>query len=125
MSRIRCADTQFETKVFKELRRRGVYFQTNYCRVIGKPDIALPRRRRAVFLHSAFWHGWRLPAWEHILPSEFWRTKLRKNRKRDRLVRRQLRAQGWDVLVVWEHQINRNFYEVLERIVTFLDGERG
>ena len=120
MSSIRSAKTGFERTIVRELRRQGLRFKTNYSRAMGKPDIALPRRRKAVFLHSAFWHGWRLPAWEHILPSEFWIEKLRKNRARDKRVVRALRREGWAVLIVREHQIERDFAGTLDRIAVFL-----
>jgi len=105
MSRIRSSGTAFEQRIFKELRRHGVYFRPHYRRIIGAPDIALPSQCKAVFLHSDFWHGWQFPRWESNLPSEFWKIKLRKNRARDRRVRRTLRHLGWQVLVVWEHEI--------------------
>ena len=120
MSRIRSAGTGFEKKVFREIRRFGIRFRTNYTGAIGKPDIALPKARRAVLLHSDFWHGWQLPRWENKLPNDFWKQKLRKNRARDKKVVATLRRQGWKVLVVWEHQINRDPKYAIRKIVSFL-----
>ncbi len=120
MSKIRSSKTEFENKVFRELRRKGLIFKTHYTLAIGKPDIALPRQRKAVFLHSDFWHGWRLSQWEHILPNNFWKEKLRKNKIRDRRVLLALRKSGWQILVVWEHQLKNSPQESIERIVHFL-----
>jgi DNA mismatch endonuclease (patch repair protein) len=120
MSKIKSSSTAFEKQIFRELRKRGIRFRTHYCGVVGKPDIALPRSRKAVFLHSDFWHGWRLPAWEHILPSDFWKIKLQKNRKRDQKVKRILRRQGWNVAVLWEHSFRSNPDVSLGRLVQFL-----
>jgi DNA mismatch endonuclease (patch repair protein) len=120
MSRIRGTKTKFEIGVFRQIRKRGIYFKTHYARVIGKPDIALPKSRKAVFLHSDFWHGWRLSSWEHILPSEFWKTKLKKNRARDRKVAAALRRSGWKVLTIWEHQLSNNEKEAIDKIAKFL-----
>jgi DNA mismatch endonuclease, patch repair protein len=120
MSLIRSARTNFENRIVLELTKRGIRCQRNYSAAIGKPDIALPRQRKAVFLHSDFWHGWRLPAWERILPNEFWKKKLHKNRRRDKSVVRRLRRADWKVLVVWEHQIERDFDASIRRIVRFL-----
>ena len=61
MSKIRSKNTKLEVLVFRELRKRGVYFQKHYERVVGKPDIALPRKRKAVFLDGDFWHGYDFP----------------------------------------------------------------
>ena len=63
MSRIRASGTEFEKLIFKELRKHGANFQKNYSKVIGKPDIAKPKYKKAIFLHSDFWHGWQLPRW--------------------------------------------------------------
>jgi len=122
MSRIRSERTGYEKKIFRELRKQGVYFRTHYRRVIGKPDIALPQKHKAVFLHSDFWHGWRLPIWEHILPSDIWKNKLQKNRIRDRKVRTELRRQGWDVMILWEHSFRKDPIGSVSRIVRFLKG---
>lgn len=121
MRKIRPSKTKFEEEVFSLVRKQGIrYFKTNYTRAYGKPDIALPKARKAVFLHSDFWHGWRLPAWEAILPSEFWKNKLKRNRARDQKVLRTLRRQGWKVLVVWEHSLKKNPKQTINSIVEFL-----
>ncbi len=120
MSKIKSSATAFEKQIFRELRQQGIKFRTNYSAVIGKPDIALPKARKAIFLHSDFWHGWRLPAWEHILPSDFWKIKLRKNRKRDRKVLRTLRRQGWTVMVLWEHSFCRSPNSSIKKMIRFL-----
>lgn len=120
MSKIRSAETGFEKNIFRELRKRGVYFKTHYTGIIGKPDIALPKSRKAVFLHSDFWHGWRLPIWEHILPNKFWKMKLQKNRARDRKVILTLRREGWKVMVLWEHSIRKKPDSSIDKIIKFL-----
>ena len=120
MSRIRSAKTGFEKAIFRDLRKRGLRFKTHYASVIGKPDIALPKSRKAVFLHSDFWHGWRLPSWEHVLPSKFWKTKLRKNRARDKKVILALRRQRWNVMVLWEHSFRKDPNGSIARITRFL-----
>ena len=120
MSKIRSAETGFEKNIFRELRKRGIYFKTHYNGVIGKPDIALPKSRKAVFLHSDFWHGWRLPSWEHILPSNFWKIKLKKNRARDKKVALALRRKGWKIMILWEHSYTKNPRGSVARIARFL-----
>jgi DNA mismatch endonuclease (patch repair protein) len=121
MSRIRASGTKFEKQIFKELTKRGIYFQRNYSKIIGKPDIARPRARKVVFLHSDFWHGWQLPRWDNILPNDFWKQKLRKNRARDRLVKNTLRRTGWNVMVLWEHSFRRDPRGSIKKLVKFLE----
>lgn len=120
MSKIRSAETGFEKKIFRELRKNSLYFKTHYSGIIGKPDIALPKAHKAVFLHSDFWHGWHLSQWINILPNEFWKIKLNKNRIRDRKVIITLKRKGWKVLVVWEHAVEKNFENSINKIISFL-----
>ena len=54
MSKIHARNTKAEVLVFRELRKRGLYFQKHYKRVKGSPDVALPRKKRAVFIDGDF-----------------------------------------------------------------------
>ncbi|MCK4657779.1 MAG: very short patch repair endonuclease [candidate division Zixibacteria bacterium] len=120
MGRVRPKNSKIEQTVFTYLRKRQVHFQRHYKRVVGTPDIARPSEKKAVFIHSDFWHGWRFPAWEHRLSSDFWRDKIQTNRARDARVVRKLRRLGWRVLVVWEHQLKRDPDRYLIGVETFL-----
>lgn len=119
MGRIRGKNTHFERVVFKELRKRGVYFITHLADLPGKPDIVNREKKAAIFLDSDFWHGWRLSTWESNL-SKSWRVKIRQNRLRDRRTVRKLRNRGWKVLRIWEHQMARNYFQQIDRIERFL-----
>lgn len=120
MSAIKSKNTALEKRLFTLLRKRGIKFKTHYGGVIGNPDIAQPKSRKAVFLHSDFWHGWRLPSWEHILPSDFWKVKLKKNRARDTKVLRALRRKGWKVMILWGHSFRKDPEGSVARIARFL-----
>lgn len=120
MGRIKSKDTAFERTVFLALNKSGMHFTRHFSGAFGNPDIALPEVKKAVFLHSDFWHGWRLPVWQAILPNEFWHKKLLRNRARDQKVLRTLRRRGWRVLVVWEHQIEKAPEKAIGRIKKFL-----
>lgn len=50
MSRIRAKNTGIERTVFSYLRKRNIYFRQHYDKILGKPDIALPAKKIAVFL---------------------------------------------------------------------------
>lgn len=72
--------------------------------LFGKPDFVFRRERVAVFVDGCFWHG--CPKPKHApLPrnrAEWWAAKLARNRKRDLIVTRTLRRQGWTVIRIWE-----------------------
>ncbi len=75
--------------------------------VPGSPDFLFPERRVAIFLDGCFWHGCQrcrsIPESNRV----FWEAKIRANRQRDRKVCRILKAQGWRVVRIWEHDLKR------------------
>jgi DNA mismatch endonuclease (patch repair protein) len=124
MSRIKGQNTKPELLVFGELRRRRIYFRKHYKSAPGRPDVAVPGFKIAVFIDGDFWHGWRFPQWEHKLPSAYWREKITKNRARDRRNFARLRRQGWAVLRVWEHQLRRDPETTIAGIANFIRERR-
>ena len=58
-------------------------------------------------LAACFWHGCPLHVTQPKQNAQFWREKLARNRARDREVNRALRARGWRVLRIWEHELRR------------------
>lgn len=108
MSRIRSKGTQAERLAFSYLRKEKIYFQKHYRRAPGTPDIALPRKKRAVFIDSEFWHG---KDYERITKTrksdDYWVKKIARNIERDKITREALTAQGWQLLIIWEADIKR------------------
>jgi DNA mismatch endonuclease (patch repair protein) len=107
MSRIRSKDTKAELVVFKYLRQQKIYFQKHYNKAPGNPDIALPRKKKAVFIDGDFWHGREYRKTINRLPEGYWKEKIKRNHKRDKENFKKLTAEGWTVLRVWESDINR------------------
>ena len=119
MSRIKSKNTKAEVLIFKELRKRGIYFQKHYKRAAGNPDIALPRKKKAVFIDGDFWHGWKFKKNKKRLPKKYWVEKIESNIARDKKNRAKLRKEGWQVLRVWEHAAFKNHDKIVEKIVEF------
>ena len=105
MSKIRSKNTKVEVALFKELRKRKIYFQKHYKGAVGCPDLAVPSKKIAVFIDGDFWHGWQFSRWQDRLPVKYWREKIEKNRRRDKRVISRLRREGWRVLRIWEHEL--------------------
>jgi len=120
MSKIRSRDTKVEKIVFRELAKRGIYFKKYYKHVIGNPDIALPKKKKAIFIDGDFWHGYQFSKLKKRLPKIYWFSKIERNIERDRLYRAKLKRQGWKVLRVWEHEVRKNFDKTTLKIVKFL-----
>src|SRR6266446_2962811 len=119
MKSVKLKDGPLERLIQGELRKVGLRFRRNDKRLKGSPDIVFPEKKVAVFIDGDFWHGWRLPAWEHKL-SEFWRSKLRANRRRDQRNFRRLRAADWTVIRLWEHEIRSDSGKCVDRILRAL-----
>lgn len=86
----------------------------------GSPDLVFPRRKKVIFVHGCFWHGHACP--KGALPktrTDFWRTKVEKNRMRDTMVVIQLREIGWGAMTVWQCQL-ADINELKSRLVRFL-----
>ena len=69
------------------------------------PDWLNKSRKTAVFVHGCFWHGCPLHFKLPRSRPEYWAAKIGRNRQRDEATRLALEAEGWRVLVLWEHDI--------------------
>ena len=83
--------------------------------IFGKPDFVFPKLKLAVFVDGCFWHCCPKHCNRPANNAAFWRRKLDANRQRDRLVGRTLRKMGWQVLRVWEHELERQNQKRLVR----------
>jgi DNA mismatch endonuclease (patch repair protein) len=119
MSRVKSKNTSPERLVFAYLRKQKICFQKHYGHAPGSPDIALPRKRKAVFIEGGFWHGWGFKKLRPKLPL-YWREKIENNIRRDKRNRAHLARLGWSVLRIWDHDLKRKPLATLERITSFL-----
>lgn len=116
MARIRGKDTQPELAVRRALHRLGYRFRLHVMNLPGRPDIVLPRHRTIVQVKGCFWHA------HHCLkgrvpPGRYWRTKLARNKARDKGNDRRLRALGWTVRTIWECRVRRSIGAELEALL--------
>jgi DNA mismatch endonuclease, patch repair protein len=71
----------------------------------GKPDFSFPKQRVAIFVDGCFWHGCPHCYKRPRTREQYWSAKIIRNQKRDRKVCRILRASGWRVFRIWEHEL--------------------
>ena len=102
MSRIRSRDTKIEKKVASLLRKNRIHYR-RFPKIFGSPDFVV-EKKVLVFCDGDFWHGY-LYDRKKKPPKKFWRDKIERNMERDRKVTRRLRADGWPVVRLWEHDI--------------------
>lgn len=119
MSRIRGKDTGPERAIAGLLVERGWEFESHATDLPGRPDIVFRDAGVIVFIDGDFWHGFRFPLWQHKL-SPKWQEKIAATRARDQRNFRKLRRDGWTVVRIWEHQIERDAAACADRIETAL-----
>ncbi len=106
MALVRGKDTKPEMVVRRLVHGMGYRFRLHRKDLPGKPDIVLPRLRKAIEVRGCFWHRHTDPACTRArIPKtrqDFWIPKLEGNAARDAANEEALRALGWDLLVVWE-----------------------
>jgi DNA mismatch endonuclease (patch repair protein) len=129
MARVRGRDTKPEMRVRRALHAAGLRYRLHAKALPGKPDIVLPSRKVAVFVHGCFWHRHPDPDCKLArLPKtrlDFWIPKLEGNRARDERKKAEIEALGWTVVVVWECEIKDARLAELAEIIRKMprDGE--
>lgn len=111
-------DTGPEMTLRRALRESGLAgYRLHWKKAPGRPDLAYPGRRLAIFVHGCFWH--RCPNCDLPMPrshTDYWRTKFKRNQERDARMLKELEDEGWRAIVVWECEIKDDMGVVLKRI---------
>lgn len=117
MSRIRSRDTKPEMLLRKALWSRGVRgYRVHPKGITGKPDVAFIGKKVLVFVDGCFYH--KCPDC-FVAPSSntgYWGPKLDRNQQRDAEVTTALESEGWTVVRVWEHEIEKDVQAAVSRI---------
>jgi DNA mismatch endonuclease (patch repair protein) len=124
MGRIRGANTGPELAVRRLLHRLGYRYRLHAKGLPGRPDIVFPARRTVIFVHGCFWH--RHDCGHGCVPKsrrEFWQKKFARNVERDRENQKKLATSGWNVLVLWECEVEAD-PDLASRLVQFLGPPR-
>lgn len=85
----------------------GARYRLHRADLPGKPDIVMPGRRLAIFVHGCFWHGHDCARGSRVPKAnrDYWTAKVARNVARDARVRAELEADGWRVETVWECEL--------------------
>ena len=105
----RAIQTRPETVLQEALNDLGLDYFVTRPSLQGKPDIVFEKEKVAVFVHGCYWH--RCPYCSPHFPATnqaYWSAKFARNKARDRWVARELREEGWRVVVVWECKMKKN-----------------
>lgn len=121
------ADTKPEMLVRQRLRAAGLTgYRLQWKKAPGRPDIAFPGRKIAIFVNGCFWH--RCPHCHPSVPKrnvEFWEAKFRRNVERDKRSLAELEALGWTAIVIWECELKRDCIdETMQRVIDQIKSTR-
>lgn len=119
MSKIQGKDTKIEVKVRKYLFSKGFRYRKNVKELPGKPDIVLPKYKTVIFVHGCFWHrhGNCKNATTPKSRTEFWEDKFSRNIENDKKNVAALKNDGWNVILVWECEIENDFETTMLNII--------
>lgn len=120
MKGIKGKNTKIEVVLRKALWKKGYRYRKNYDKIPGRPDIAMPKYKIAIFCDGEFFHG---KDWDNLRPrlekgsnSGYWIQKIERNRIRDKEKDAQLSYLGWTVLHFWGKDILKNPDECIKVI---------
>ena len=90
-------NTSIEIKLQKWLQDQAIEFETNYP-ILGRPDIFI-KPNVCIFADGDYWHN------------------LPEHKERDKYVTQELQKQGYTVIRLWEHDINKNEFNNLNQLL--------
>jgi DNA mismatch endonuclease (patch repair protein) len=111
-----------ELEFIKLLRKNKITGWRKHKRgVYGSPDFIFQKNKIVVFIDGCFWHGCKKHC---IMPksnTDYWNSKIARNKKRDYIVNIYYKNKKWKVVRIWEHEIQKNFDKTIQRIIPFLN----
>lgn len=118
-------DTKPELVLRKSLRKIGISgYRLHWKKASGRPDIAYPGRKIAIFVNGCFWH--RCPHCNLPLPksnTDFWLKKFERNKERDAKKIHNLEEDGWKVIVLWECEIKKDVLGCAKRVKNVIQSD--
>lgn len=95
-----------ELKMMRILRAQGLSGWRRHASILGKPDFCWSNEKVALFVDGCFWHG--CPRCRKIPRNygSYWPARIATNKRRDEVVTKQLRREGWRVVRVWECRVS-------------------
>jgi DNA mismatch endonuclease (patch repair protein) len=104
MRQVKSKGTTPEKTVRRLLTGLGARYRLHRKDLPGNPDIVMPGRKVAVFVHGCFWHGHDCARGARVPKQnrDYWTAKVGRNKARDVVSREKLEALGWRIETIWE-----------------------
>mgnify|MGYP003806583785 CR=1 FL=1 len=94
-----------ELKLISFFRLHKITCWRRNINLIGKPDFVFSKRKIVVFVDGCFWHGHNCRNTNPKENADYWSEKIKRNKKRDRDVTKELKNKNWIVIRIWECEI--------------------
>jgi DNA mismatch endonuclease (patch repair protein) len=127
MQAVKGKGTRLEKHLFAMLAGMRVKgWRKNAVDIEGKPDVAFPDKKLAIFIDGCFWHG--CPVCNRKLPEtnhEYWVKKIKRNVELAKIHNQKLTNEGWVIIRIWEHEIKDEeaMYKIRIRVKEALNKE--
>lgn len=119
----KATNTKPEVKLRKSLWESGIRgYRLHWKKAPGRPDIAFPGRKLAVFVNGCYWH--RCPYCKLGMPknnAEFWKAKFERNVERDQEKLAALNTAGWKSLVIWECELKKDLATQVAKVKALIE----
>ncbi|WP_255347578.1 DUF559 domain-containing protein [Candidatus Nitrosotenuis chungbukensis] len=107
MSKIKSKNTKLDCSMAKILTKSHFTFR-QYPKIFGNPDFVV-KKKVVVFCDSSFWHGrnWRKLKQKLSRGNnpQYWVSHIAKNKKRDKMVNKKMRNDGYIVVRFWDTDV--------------------
>ncbi len=123
MSHIKSKNTKPEMIVRSLLFKMGYRFRIHRNDLPGSPDIVLPKYSTVILVHGCFWHLHKDCRDGTIPKTQYskWKEKLERNVQRDKINIDKLNSLGWEVLILWECEIEKHIEDVKDKLRNTLE----
>ncbi len=121
MRAVKVKDTAPELLVRKLIYSLGYRYRLHGSHLPGKPDIYFSQKKKAIFVHSCFWHGHTCKRGNRVPSTNkgYWLNKIEKNKIRDNNALKLLSEDGWSILIIWECDLKE--IELSKQVISFLE----
>jgi DNA mismatch endonuclease (patch repair protein) len=103
------------------LHRNGFRYRLHDVHLPGKPDIVFKKYKTVIFINGCYFHGHKNCRLAKIPESRtvFWEQKIMGNAERDAKIEEKLILMGWNVIKIWECEVEPRKKNSEKREVTF------
>ncbi|HUW20950.1 MAG TPA: very short patch repair endonuclease [Sedimentisphaerales bacterium] len=96
-----------ELRLIALFKQHGIKGWRRHAKIFGHPDFYFWKLKLVVFADGCFWHGCKCKKKQPKNNAAYWRSKVERNKRRDKLVTNELRRRGYKVVRIRECAIKK------------------